>query len=163
MKYFLGIIITVLLSSCTVSFTANDVIKGTNSQLPKSFDAKVAGLNIAKMKTIKLESVQVSEKDQRMYFTFVSKIETPIKNLDCSQFRISAVPVLKDGVVLMTQGRADDIQCAGIPVTDLVNFVKNNFFSQLEVETVKLEGMKKALAKKIYIEGNEIKVIWGLF
>lgn len=163
MKYILGIIILITLSSCTIAFTPKEVVQGTNSQLPKSFDAKVAGLNVAKMKTIKLESVQVNEKDQRMYFNFISKIETPLKNFDCSKFRISAIPVLKDGVVLMTQGRAEDIQCGGIPVTDLVNFIKNSFFSQLEVETVKLEGMKKALAKKIYIEGNEIKVSWGIF
>lgn len=163
MKFLFSLAFLALLSSCTVSFTSSEVLEGTNKQLPKQFDAKVAGLNIATMKTLKLESVQINEKDQRMHFTFATKIETPIKNFDCSKFRVSAIPLLKDGVVLMTDGRAEDISCGGVPATDLINFIKDKFFSQLEIETVKLEGMKKSLAKKIYLEGNEIKVSWGIF
>lgn len=163
MKYLLGIIILFTLSSCVVSYNANEVLEGTNKQLPKEIGLDVAGLNLAKLKTFKLESVQINEQDQRMDFTFVSKIETPLKNFECKKFRVSAIPVLKDGVVLMTEGRAEDINCGGIPATDLVNLIKEKFFSELVIETVKLEGMKKSLAKKIYLEGNEIKVSWGIF
>ncbi len=151
------------LSSCIVSYTASEVLDGTNKQLPKEFNATIWSFKVAKMKTLKLESVQINEQDQRMHFTFVSKIETPLKNFECDKFRVSAIPVLKDGVVLMTEGRAEDINCGGIPATDLVNLIKDKFFSELVIETVKLEGMKKSLAKKLYLEGNEIKVSWGIF
>ena len=152
-----------MLAGCTVSYSVKDVMSGTNKNLPKSFDAKIAGMSVAKLHTFKLESVFLNEKDQRMIFTFKSKIENPIKDVDCSSFKVSAKPVLKNGVVVMTEGKADDIKCGGIPVTDLVNYIKDVFFSQIEIETVKLDGMKKALAKKIYIEDNEIKVSWGIF
>ena len=146
------------LSSCTVTYKISEVMSGTNKNLPRTFDYKIAKLNV-----YKLESVYLNEKDQRMFFTFKSKIENPLSDIECSSFKVSAKPVLKDGVVVMTEGRADDIKCGGIPVTSIINYIKDAFFSQVEIETVKLEGMKKALAKKIYIEGNEIKVSWGIF
>ena len=158
MKIIIWIISIVMLAGCTVSYSVSDVMSGTNKNLPKIFDLKLAKLN-----TYKLESVFLNEKDQRMYFSFKSKLENPLSDIECSSFKVSAKPVLKNGVVVMTEGKADEIKCGGIPVTDLVNYIKDTFFSQLEIETVKLEGMKKALAKKIYIEGNEIKVSWGIF
>lgn len=163
MNYILTLTLFALLSSCTVSYTTRDVLEGTNKNLPKEFSANLMGFNVAKMKTLKLKSILINEKDQRMHFTFVSKIETPLKNFDCNKFTVSAIPVLKDGIVLMTQGRAEDINCGGIPATDLVNFIKDKFFSEVVIETVKLEGLKKSLAKNIYLEGNEIKVSWGVF
>lgn len=158
MKLIIGILMLALLASCTVSYQVSDVISGTNRNLPKVVDAK-----LGKLHTYKLESVYLNEKDQRMHFTFKSKIETAITDFECSSFKVSAVPVLRDGIVYMTDGKAEDIKCGMLPVTDIVNLAKELFFKNVEIETVKLEGMKKALAKKIYIEGNEIKVSWGIF
>ncbi len=157
MKIIIGIITLVLLAGCTVTYTAKDVISGTNRNLPKKIDLKVATLI-----TKSLKSINFDEKEQRLIFVFEAKVENKIKDFDCKAFKLSAKPVLKEGKVFMTEARAEDINCT-LPLTDAINVLKDTFFSNLEVETVQLEGMKKALAKKIYIEGNEIKVSWGIF
>lgn len=157
MKVIIGLILIFILSACTVTYTASDVISSTNKKLPKKFDLKIATLI-----TESLNSVRFDEKEQRLIFEFKAKVENSLKDLNCNAFKLSAKPVLKDGKVFMTETRAEDINCT-LALTGAINLIKDTFFSNLEVETVQLEGMKKALAKKIYIEGNEIKVNWGIF
>lgn len=149
------IFIAFALAACSVSYKASDMQKSINKSLPKKVDMKVATLNVKSMKTLKLY-----EKDQRMSFSFDCVLENKLKDLECSAFRISAKPMLKGDKIILTDIRADDVNC-GIPVTGLINAVKDYFFK--EVDVVELSGMKKALVQGVYIKGDEVVVKVGLF
>jgi hypothetical protein len=149
-------LIAIIATSCSVNYTATQIKDGVNKELPKIFDLKLANLNINK-----LQKVTLNDADQRIYFTFESKITSKLMDFDCKQFRLSAKPALKDGKIIMTDIRADDINCGGIPLTDITNWIKNRFLTEIDV--VKLSGMEKHVVKKIYIKDQEIKVKINIF
>lgn len=155
MRKLVLLVVLVTLSACSVSYKAGDMHKSINQNLPKKIDLKVADFSVKSLKSLKLD-----EKEQRIYFAFDCQVETRLGDAACKAFRISAKPALKDGKIIMTDIRADDLNCV-IPLTDFANWVKNRFLT--EVDVVQLSGIKKAVVKGVYIKGEEIVVKVGIF
>lgn len=150
------VLFAIALSSCTISYKAGEIKQKVNYGLPQNIDLKVAKLNVNS-----LSKVRMHDNEQRIYFEFDCKVSTIFKTFECRTFKLSAKPILENGKIIMTDFKADDINCGGIPLTDLINWVKNYFLKEIDV--VQLTGMKRRMVKKVYIEGESVMVRWGIF
>ena len=159
-KILFVIFILFALSACSTTYTARDLEKKGNANLPMSFEKYWGKLTISKIKRIAFD-----KKKKRVYISLAGKVKLPLMpEKNCDKMQISLQPYLFKKEFRIKGFNAEGIDCLVSESIDtfILNLLKDVFMED-DIKIFTLSGIQSWLVDDVVIEEEGIVIKLSLF